>query len=384
MTYSVTNYGRMIEPGPRLEAYVQAVKAAVEPGSVVADIGTGTGFFAVLAAKLGAERVYAIEPGESIQVGRETARQNGVEDRITFIHGLSTDVDLEQKVDVIISDLRGALPLYGTHIPSLIDARERHLKPGGILLPTKDTIRVAVAHDPKSYREHVEPWAINTEGLDLEPQRRRAVNSWYGQRVERGSLRTDPLTWVELNYETIDSPDVDETIVWEVGRAGTAHGLSVWFDAEISPNAGFTTGPDGPELVYGSAFFPFERPLDLLAGDRLYVDFRAKLVADEYTWIWNSRLEGVDGQDRVSFEQSTLHGAPVTAERLRQRAADFRPSLSTRGEVDAVILQRMDGQRSLAQIANEISQKFPHEFPDRQDALSRVADLSVEYSARSG
>jgi protein arginine N-methyltransferase 1 len=384
VTYSVPNYGRMIEPGPRLEAYVKALRTAIEPGSVVADIGTGTGFFAVLAAKLGADRVYAIEPGESIQVAREMARQNAVEDRITFIHGLSTEVDLDEKVDVIVSDLRGVLPVYGTHIPSLIDARQRHLKPGGSLLPRKDTVRVAVVHDPKSYREHVEPWAPDTEGLDLEPHRRRAVNDWFIQRVERGGLRTDPLTWVELDYATIESPDVDETLVWEVGRAGTSHGLSVWFDALIGPDAEFTTGPDGPELVYGSAFFPFERPLDLLAGDRLYVDFRAKLVGDDYTWIWNSRLEGVDGTDRVSFEQSTLHGAPVTAERLRQRAADFRPRLTRDGEIDAVILRRMDGHRSLAQIANEIRQKFPHDLPDAAGALTRVADLSVEYSKRSG
>jgi len=382
VTYSVTNYGRMIEPGPRLEAYVAAIEAAVKPGSVVVDIGTGTGFFAVLAARLGADRVYAIEPSESIQVGREMARQNGVDDRITFIHGLSTEIDLDEKVDVIISDLRGTLPLHGTHIPSIIDARERHMKPGGMLLPMKDTIRVAVAHDPKSYRGHVEPWAPDTQGLDLEPQRRRAVNSWFVQRVERASLRTDPLTWVEIDYATIESPDVDETLVWEVGRAGTSHGLSVWFDASIGSGAGFTTGADGPELVYGSAFFPFERPLDLLAGDRLHVDFRAKLVGDEYTWVWNSRLVGGDGEERANFEQSTIHGAPVTAERLRQRAAAFRPEPTRDGRIDGFILARMDGMRSLSRIAEEVRERFPGVFEGPGEAMSRVADLSVRYAKR--
>jgi len=370
----------MIEPGPRLEAYVKAMEDVIEPGSVVVEIGTGTGFFAVLAARLGADRVYAIEPEESIQVGREMARANGVEDRVTFLHGLSTEIELDERADVLISDLRGALPLYGTHIPSIMDARARHLKPGGAILPLKDAIRVAVAHDPKSYREHVEPWSPAPEGFAMEPQRQRAVNSWFVQRVERRHLRTDPVTWVELEYDSIDSPDVEQPILWEVERAGTAHGLSVWFDASIGPDAAFTTGPDGPELVYGSAFFPFERPLDLRAGDRLHVDMRAKLVGEDYTWVWNSSLVGTDGEERAAFEQSTMRGSPVTAERLRQRAGDFRPALSDDGRVDRFILGRMDGARSLQQIATDVREEFPASFESAGDALTRVADLSVRYS----
>ncbi len=380
MTYSVVNYGRMIEPGPRLEAYTNALEATVKPGCVVADIGTGTGFFAVLAAKLGADRVYAIEPGESIQVAREMAHANGVDDRITFIHGLSTDVTLDERADVIVSDLRGCLPLYGSHIPSLIDARDRHLKPGGALLPVRDVIRIAVAHHPKSYREYVEPWAPGPDGIDLGPQRQKAVNSWYVQRVERRDLRTAPLTWVELDYRTIENENIDSTITWEVERPGTAHGLSAWFDAEIAAGATFSTGPDGPELVYGSAFFPFERPLDLLAGDRLHVDLKATLVGDEYTWVWNTRLVGADGVGRVSFEQSTLQGAPITAERLRQRADHHRPVLNDRGRLDAFVLGRMDGNRSLAAIAREVTERFPEAFTGLKAAMTHVGDLSVHYS----
>mgnify|MGYP001184895145 CR=1 FL=1 len=72
----------MIADRVRMDAYVRALRQAVVPGSVVIDIGTGTGIFAMLACQFGARRVYAIEPDDAIQVAREIAAANGFADRI--------------------------------------------------------------------------------------------------------------------------------------------------------------------------------------------------------------------------------------------------------------------------------------------------------------
>ena len=58
--YSLSTYGDMIADQPRMDAYLQALRQTVKPECVVADIGTGTGIFALLACKFGARRVYAI------------------------------------------------------------------------------------------------------------------------------------------------------------------------------------------------------------------------------------------------------------------------------------------------------------------------------------
>ena len=129
--YSVGAYGEMIGDSIRMRAYTQALRDAVKPGSVVLDIGTGTGIFAMLAAQFGARRVYAIEPSDAIQVARDIAAASGCADRIEFIQDISTKVTLPERVDVIISDLRGVLPLHERHIPSIVDARERFLAPEG-------------------------------------------------------------------------------------------------------------------------------------------------------------------------------------------------------------------------------------------------------------
>lgn len=80
----------MIADSGRVNAYAEAIAAAVRPGDVVADIGCGAGLFSLLACRAGARRVFAIEADECIQAARELARANGLEDVIEFFQSDSS------------------------------------------------------------------------------------------------------------------------------------------------------------------------------------------------------------------------------------------------------------------------------------------------------
>src|SRR5438876_9658674 len=110
--YSSLNYGSMVSDSLRINAYANALRRVVTRDSVVLDIGTGPGFFAVLACQLGARRVIAIEPDSVIEIARKVAVANQYGDRIQFIRDLSFNVCLTEPADVIISDLRGILPWF--------------------------------------------------------------------------------------------------------------------------------------------------------------------------------------------------------------------------------------------------------------------------------
>ena len=105
--YSISNYGAMIADRVRVRAYAEALRQAITRDSVVLDLGTGTGIFALLACRFGARRVYAIEPSDAVQVAREIAAANGFAGRIEFWQALSTDVTLPERADVIVSDIGG-------------------------------------------------------------------------------------------------------------------------------------------------------------------------------------------------------------------------------------------------------------------------------------
>ena len=156
--YSLHFYGQMLADAPRMDAYTAALREAVKPDSVVLDLGCGPGVFALLACKLGAQRVYAVEPNNVISVAREAAVANGFADRIEFFESLSTAITLPEPATIIISDLRGVLPWFEQHIPSIIDARERHLARGGVLIPKRDLLWAAVVEAPEQYEDLVGAW----------------------------------------------------------------------------------------------------------------------------------------------------------------------------------------------------------------------------------
>src|SRR2546426_1700324 len=125
--YSIIDYGAMVADRLRTDAYAQALRQAVRPGSVVLDIGTGVGIWALLACQFGARRVYAVEPDDVIQVAREIAAANGYTQRIEFIQNMSTQVTLPERVDVIVAEIHGVLPLFRQSAVSIADARRRLL-----------------------------------------------------------------------------------------------------------------------------------------------------------------------------------------------------------------------------------------------------------------
>ena len=377
--YSLAGYGHMIEDRVRLEPYASAIRRSVRPGSVVLEIGTGPGIFAVLACQLGARRVYALEPDPIIQVAREVAAANGCADRIEFVEDLSTRVTLPEQANVIISDLRGVLPFFQTHLPSIADARRRFLAPGGTLVPKKDAVWAAVVEAPEEYARIVDPWGKNILGQDLSPAQQLAVNDFQKARFKPEQLLTTSQLWATLDYATVDSPDHRGSLNFSIQRPGTGHGIVVWFDACLADGIGFSNAPGTPETVYGSMFLPWLEPVPLAEGQDLRVDLAAALVENDYLWRWTTRIASSYGSGPgLRFEQSQLAGAVLSLAKLRRSASDCVPRLSDDGCMNRRALELMDGKTSLETIARQLVSEFPRRFQRWQQALSYVAKLSAE------
>ncbi len=382
--YSVYDYGSFIADKIRTDAYVQALRGAVKQNSVVVDIGTGTGIWALLACQFGARKVYAIEPNDAIQVAREIAGANGYGDRIEFIQKLSTQVTLPEQADVIVSDLRGVLPLFQHHLPSIVDARQRFLKPDGILIPQRDTMWVAVAEAADLYKPCTTPWNENTYGLNMEPARKITtnINMWRRDRVKPEKLLMEPKCWATIDYTSLEKPDASGKVSWSALQDGTAHGLSIWFDSDLTEGVSISNAPTGPELMYGSAFFPFSNQVPLATGDTVSVEIYANLVGEDYIWRWNTLVlsQGKREHVKADFKQSTFYGMAFSQETLRKIAHNHNPILNQEGQIDQFAISLMDGHTPLGEIASRVMEKFPKHFAKWYDALTHVGNLSLKYS----
>jgi len=382
MTYSLAGYAAMVGDNVRTAAYSAALRATVKPGQTVVDIGTGTGYFAVLACKLGASRVYAIEPDPAaIAVARETALINAVRDRITFLECLSTEVTLPEPADVIVSDLRGVLPLHTHHIRSIADARDRLLRPGGTLIPLQDEIFAAPVWAPSVYRKHCEPWSRSNIEVDVTNWGRYSRNSWTKTRVDPTSLIEPAASLGILDYRTIATPAFRGEVSWNARRASELNGFVVWFDARLADGIGFSCAPDADEAIYGSAFFPLPEAVSVEVADRITFSLKADLVHGEYVWRWSTGLVGSGAGGGRRFDQSTFFCQPLDSKLFARARPESAPHLRDVGEMTAAALQMMDGTRTLSAIADALRDRFPHKLGDPDAFSNFVADVSVRFGA---
>jgi len=380
--YSVLDYGRMLSDPVRTKAYAESLRRAVRPGSVVVDIGTGSGIFALLACRCGARKVYAIEPEDIIQVAREIAAANHCADHIEFIQDRSTRVTLPEQADVIVSDLRGVLPWFDHHLAAIADARRRFLRPGGTLVPQRDTLWAALVEAADVYDDLVRPWSEDQYGFDLRPVRSLGLNTWLKARIQAEQFLSPAQCWATLDYAAVEDVDVCREASWTAVRGGTCHGFAVWFDSVLADGVGFSNSPAGPQAIYGTVFFPWMEPVTLDRGDKVSLRIEAKIVGEDYIWNWDTCVfDGGPAQSvKASFKQSTFFEAPLSPKRLRRRAADYTPSLDEEGQIDHFILGLMDGQHSLGEIARRVADRFPKQLDKWETALVRVSEVSRKYS----
>ena len=378
--YSVSGYGEMIADRVRTRAYLEALKQTVKPESVVLEIGSGLGLFAISAAQSGASKVYALEPDDVIELSRESARAANVADKITFLQALSTNVDLPERVDVIISDLRGVLPLFLNHIPSIIDARNRFLKPTGVLIASSDRVWAGPVEAPEHYKK-IDMWQDLQHDIDCTSARRIASNTWWKARARVEQLLDRPQCLTTLNYNFISSPNITGNLGFEINRDGVLHGWALWFDTHLCGEIGFSNHPEEAELIYGNAFFPLTEPIEVQKGDTINLSFRANLVNDDYVFSWNTEVYDSRDLEKRSFRQSTFFGVPFSANNLSKQATTHTPKLSMQGQIDRQVLTLMeDCCRTIDEIAAVLTSEFPQYELTKDKALALVSKLSRIYS----
>jgi len=381
--YDLAGYGKMIMDRIRTSAYQEALARAIKPGDVVVDLGAGTGLFTLYACRLGAKQVHSIEPNPIIQVAREIVQANGFSDRVFFHQAMSFDVELPQPADVVVTDPRGVLPLKERAVPTIIDARRRLLKPGGALIPQRDTIWAALVEANEIYiTDYEDPWRRSNDGFNMEAARQRRVNTFTRQHLKCAQLLSVPVPWATLDYRTVETASVAGTVAFEVLRPVLADGFVLWFDSELTDGINLSNAPGKPELIYGQLLFPMQERLPVLPKQLITVDARANLIGDDYVWQWTTLASEPTASDKiVRYHQSSFLSNVCPVQELEKRSDTYRPLLNREGQIYKRVLELMHSGQRLGQIAKAISKEFPQRFGTADEALAFVGDLSVRLCA---
>jgi len=130
----------MLNDEARNHFFEQAITAAVQPGDIVLDIGTGSGLLAMMAVRAGAAHVYACEANPVMAgLAQEMIEQNGFAEKITILPKHSGELrlgeDLPERADVLITETFSELIVGEGVLRVVHQARQHFLKPQAIVVP---------------------------------------------------------------------------------------------------------------------------------------------------------------------------------------------------------------------------------------------------------
>jgi len=367
----------MLADRRRTEAFERAIERTVKPGDRVLDLGCGTGILSLFARRAGAAKVYAVEMGSVIELARAVHAANPLPGEVVFHHQLSHRVELPERVDVVVTETLGNFGLDEGILGTVLDARKRFLEPGGTIVPRALELFLAPVEAPELHRQ-LDLWTADPYGFDYTPVRPFAVHNPDWVKLDPRSLLAPPASLARLELAEVDSDEVRAEAAFTVERGGRCHGFGGWFGAELAEGITLSNAPPLRTPSWRHAFLPFERPLELRAGDQLHAQVDA--TADGAIWRWrlHHHRPGLH-RPLATLDQSSFAGTLLSPTELRKRAAHHTPTLTEDGEVDLLILRAMDGRRPLHEIARRVAERYPDRFPTEAQALERVRELSQRY-----
>jgi len=325
--YTVTNpqlgwHHDLLNDRSRTLAYLEAVSRTVQPGDVVADLGTGSGILALSAAQAGATEVFAVEYRSIVWLAKRIASVNRMSDRITFFNAHSSALELPRPVDVLVSECAESLGV-SPMVRAFIEARPRWLKPGGCVIPARLRIYLVPVEAPKAYSA-IALETAGDYGVNLAPLKEALLNLVFAVVLEPDQALAEPQIVHELDLTSAVSANVEAEVSFRIQRVGIVHGLGGWFEADLAPGVVLRTAPDAPQTVWHQAFLPLLEPQPVEPGDNLQVHLRIDVLPHEVFYHWDVRLERKTGS-ACAFEQSTLNSwpaLPLPAPRFWERPGD--------------------------------------------------------------
>nr|XP_053653483.1 protein arginine N-methyltransferase 6-like isoform X1 [Cherax quadricarinatus]XP_053653484.1 protein arginine N-methyltransferase 6-like isoform X1 [Cherax quadricarinatus] len=306
----------MIEDSVRTNAYQQAIFQNMEEdirGKVVVDVGCGTGILSMFCAQAGAKMVYAIDASKIAGHAKQLIEANGFKDVITvelcseepiplmsfelllsepshgpgssgaclakqavaaggllphILQGKAEEVELPEKVDIVVSEWMGYMLLYETMLPSVLYVRDKWLKPGGKMYPERAVLYMALGEAQwiTKYEEGTYDFWISLNhiyNLDMSLLADHAVARYkdvvHVHMVAQEDVLSLPTPVCDLNLMTITAEDLRSMsrsfTLFSMGSR-RLNSMVLWFDVWFPGGLKLSTSPDNEDTHWQNTVLP--------------------------------------------------------------------------------------------------------------------------------
>jgi len=271
-------YIRAVNDRHRNTAYRHAIENLVKPGTLVLEAGTGSGLFAMMAARAGAEHVYTCESDPHVaRIARENIARNGLDHRISLIEGLYEDLrvgeHLPRRADLFLHEFVAQQFMVADMASILTGLRDTVLTAEAAILPSAFAAVGMLVGDQWPLDAVRVPGKV--EGFDL-----RAINLFAAAGISlRGPIPVEqplsgPTTLAELDLISAANIVPDQAVTMAVAASGTATGVLQWVRHGFPDGSAYENRPER-DCNWWPNFWPFPRPIPVAAGQELWLRVRS-------------------------------------------------------------------------------------------------------------
>jgi len=250
-------------------------------GKVVLDVGCGTGILCMFAAKAGAKQVIGVECAAIFYQAQKIIKDNGFDKVITLIKGKIEEVKLPvDKVDIIISEWMGYFLLYESMLDTVLVARDKWLRPGGLIFPDRASMWVCAIEDQKYRDDKINFWD-DVYGFNMACIKELALLEPLVDVCDPEQIMSNAAKILDIDLYKVKKEDLDFETKFQltISRSDFCHALVAYFNVEFSKTHNqvhFSTGPRSAYTHWKQTVFYLADPVVANRGELLSGNIKVK------------------------------------------------------------------------------------------------------------
>jgi hypothetical protein len=312
---SITNYQPLLEDDTVIRTFEQLIEKEPElfKNKVVLDVNSGLGIISMLIAKAGAKRVYSVEESNIVTASHKLIKENGLEKQIEIINKPINELELTEKVDIIISNWFGFYLFHGRLCESVLYARDNYLKLDGIIIPEKATLKLALYEETFSpfHQKAKVFYNDNFHGINLKSLYQDALEEYFPDRllVQTGEEKKISTNIIEKSFDFYKiSPEEIQSfnvpLKFTSNKNCRISSVVIWFDVNLYKNIIFQTGINDKVKLFKQSYLVFANSFDLHKDVELEgtLEFKVDEYSPFYYLIFKTNYLDLDIEHIVSSE----------------------------------------------------------------------------------
>lgn len=240
----------------RTAKFEEVIDRIVKPGDVVLDSGTGSGILALMAARAGAKKVYAVEYDPYIaKLAAQNVADNGFSDIVDIVVGDVRNVNFSKDTvfDVVIMEMltTGMIDEYQVWTMNNLH-KKGYVTSGTRFIPQRQDTFIALAQaDFSNY------------GLMM----RMVRHIWEPHCTIDLNFLTKTELLNSISFHTVNPLSFDSTMTFEAQESGTVN--SVYITSETVLDEQTTVGDTA--ALNAPVVLPLEKDVEVEKGDTIEV-----------------------------------------------------------------------------------------------------------------